>query len=339
VEDPSPDPDAPAGAVPDAAGPSGAGGDAVDVDPAPTELLDAAEIEAWEALEDPDEPEDPDAFDDEVDAPVEVPLVQAVVVACDPGPTFSATLASLAAQDYPALSIVVVDTGSRDVEAVEQQVRAVLPGARVVRRTDRNVSLAVNHLLDEGATAPFLLVVHDDVRLDPDATRLLVEETFRSNAGIAGAKLVDWDEPDRLLQVGMSIDKTGWPASLVDRGELDQEQHDAVRDVSTCPAGARSSAPTCSGRSAASTRSCAWRARTSTCAGGPTWPAPGCWWPRRPGPPTGRPSPSGPPPAAGAAWPAVTASGPCCPATRPLTWSASCPRPSCWRRSRRCSPC
>ena len=47
-------------------------------------------------------------------------------------------------------------------------------------------SAAANLPLDEGTTAPFLLVLHDDVRLDPDAVRLLVEETFRSNAGIAG---------------------------------------------------------------------------------------------------------------------------------------------------------
>lgn len=172
---------------------------------------------------------------DEVESPVEAPLVQAVLVVCDPGPTFPTVLASVAAQDYPALAVLVVDTGSRDVQTVEEQVRAGLPGARFERRTDRNLSAAANLPLSEGTTAPFLLVLHDDVRLDPDAVRLLVEETFRSNAGIAGAKLVDWDEPDRLLQVGMSVDKTGWPASLVDRGELDQEQHDSVRDVFYVP--------------------------------------------------------------------------------------------------------
>ncbi|HET7722417.1 MAG TPA: hypothetical protein VFK43_20795, partial [Acidimicrobiales bacterium] len=59
----------------------------------------------------------------------------------------------------------------------------------------------------------------------------MVEESLRSNAGIVAPKLVDWDHDDRLLSVGLSVDKTGATTPLVDRGELDQEQHDSVRDV------------------------------------------------------------------------------------------------------------
>ncbi len=47
-----------------------------------------------------------------------------------------------------------------------------------------------------------------------------------------------WDDPEQLLQVGMGADKTGAPAPYVDRGELDQEQHDAVRDVFYVPGAA-----------------------------------------------------------------------------------------------------
>ena len=39
----------------------------------------------------------------------------------------------------------------------------------------------------------------------------------------------------RLLQVGLAADKTGVPLSPVEPGELDQEQHDAVRDVFFVP--------------------------------------------------------------------------------------------------------
>ncbi|MGH9276210.1 MAG: hypothetical protein ACRDZU_16320, partial [Acidimicrobiales bacterium] len=69
----------------------------------------------------------------------------------------------------------------------------------------------------------------------PDVVRLLVEEAFRSNAAIVGPKLVAWDDPRRLLQVGQGIDHAGYITPLVERGELDQEQHDAVRDVFTIP--------------------------------------------------------------------------------------------------------
>ena len=83
--------------------------------------------------------------------------------------------------------------------------------------------------------AAFYLVCHDDIAPEPDVVRLLVEEAFRSNAAIVGPKLVAWDDPRVLLQVGEGIDHAGYVTPLVERGELDQEQHDAVRDVFTIP--------------------------------------------------------------------------------------------------------
>jgi GT2 family glycosyltransferase len=79
--------------------------------------------------------------------------------------------------------------------------------------------------------ASFYLLCHDDVALAPDAIRLLVEEAVRSNAGIVGPKLVQWDDTRRLAAVGLTTDKTGAPAPLVEPGELDQAQHDGTREV------------------------------------------------------------------------------------------------------------
>jgi hypothetical protein len=59
----------------------------------------------------------------------------------------------------------------------------------------------------------------------------MIEEAYRSNAAIVGPKLVDYDDPRLLLEVGMSIDRYGTPHSGLEAGEMDQEQHDAVRDV------------------------------------------------------------------------------------------------------------
>ena len=86
-------------------------------------------------------------------------------------------------------------------------------------------------MIDVVKGATFLLFCHDDVVLDPSAIRLLVEEAFRSNAAIIGPKLVEYDHPDILLEVGMAIDRFGVPHSGIEPGELDQEQHDSVRDV------------------------------------------------------------------------------------------------------------
>src|SRR5690606_17560683 len=109
------------------------------------------------------------------------------------------------------------------------RVAAVLPDAHVHRLgADPGFGAAANEVLAIVHGAAFFLLCHDDVALQPGAVRELVLEAFRSNAGIVGPKLVMWDEPGRLLQAGMSVDKTGHEIPLVERGELDQEQHDAV---------------------------------------------------------------------------------------------------------------
>ncbi|MEX2293804.1 MAG: glycosyltransferase family 2 protein [Acidimicrobiales bacterium] len=180
-----------------------------------------------------------DAPDDALDDAPEVaqlvaPAVVAVVVAHDPGEWFEATIASLTAQDYPSLSVLVIDTASA-VE-VRARVAAVAPSA-FVRRLDENPGFgaAANEVLEVVEGAAFYLFCHDDVALDPDVVRLLVEEAFRSNAAVVGPKLVSWDDPRHLLDVGVGIDHAGYVAPLVERGELDQEQHDGVRDVFAIP--------------------------------------------------------------------------------------------------------
>ena len=158
------------------------------------------------------------------------------MVTHDPGEWLEEALEALAAQTYANLSVLVIDTGS----AIDPtpRIASVMPGA-FVRRLEHNPGYgpALNEVLNlvEGAT--FFCFCHDDVAPDPDAIHLLVEEAFRSNAGIVGPKLVDWDDPSVLLQVGLAVDRTGGDAPYAERGELDQEQHDAVRDVFTVPGG------------------------------------------------------------------------------------------------------
>ncbi|MHB1487037.1 MAG: glycosyltransferase [Acidimicrobiales bacterium] len=164
----------------------------------------------------------------------EAPPVVAVVVTCDPGPWFEESLAALAAQDYPNLSVLIVDASMH--EDPSARVADILPGA-FVRRLARNPGFgaAANEALKLVEGASHLLFCHDDVAPDPAAVSLMVQEAYRSNAGVVTPKLVIWDAPEHLLAVGMGADKTGAMASRVERGELDQEQHDAVRDVFVAP--------------------------------------------------------------------------------------------------------
>lgn len=164
------------------------------------------------------------------------PPVVAVIVTCDPGAWFEESLRSFAEQDYRELAVLVLDAGS--AEDPTPRVAEVLPGAYVRRLGEnRGFGPSVDEVLGMVQGASHLLLCHDDVALDPDVVHLLVEESFRSNAGVVSPKLVAWDDPGRLLHVGMAVDKGGAVVDRVEPGEVDHGQHDAVRDVFLAPGG------------------------------------------------------------------------------------------------------
>ena len=86
---------------------------------------------------------------------------------------------------------------------------------------------------------PFLLFCHDDVVLDPSAVRVLVEEAYRSNAGDPRAQVGERRRTRRSCsRSGAPIDRFGAPYTGIEPGEIDQEQHDGVRDVFYVPTAA-----------------------------------------------------------------------------------------------------
>ncbi len=162
------------------------------------------------------------------------PSVTAVIVAHDPGDWFSETLSSFAAQDYPRLDLLVVDASG--AAGLAEQVRARAPMARIVDASDTaGFAEAANAVLETDATSALYLICHDDVAPEPDAVRLLVAESLRSNAGVTGPKLVDWDNPERLQHVGLVVDRFADAVDVVDASELDQQQYDNVADVFAVP--------------------------------------------------------------------------------------------------------
>ena len=167
----------------------------------------------------------------------QVPAVVAVMVTTEPGPWFEEALSALAAQDYQELSILVLSNGPR-ADEVTERVGRILPDAFVRHLPGRGgYGATSNEVLEMVEGAAFFLLCHDDVALDHDAIGRLVEEAYRSNAGVVSPKFVNWDDPRILLHVGMSCDKTGAVVDRILEGEVDHGQHDAVRDVFVAPSG------------------------------------------------------------------------------------------------------
>ena len=108
-----------------------------------------------------------DEGDDADEVLAQYPPVVAVVVTRNPGPWLEDTLLGLAQQDYPDLTVLVVDCGSPG--------RPHRPGRRaccrgrssVASATDAGFAEAANEALHAVEGATFLLVCHDDVVLDP----------------------------------------------------------------------------------------------------------------------------------------------------------------------------
>jgi GT2 family glycosyltransferase len=172
----------------------------------------------------------------EVDQQLAPPVV-GVIVVHDVGEWFDETLGALAAQDYPNLRWLMLVTGSEDLEALTQRVHRYLPEAFVrPATTNSGFGSAANEVLNlvEGDNG-FFAICHDDIAPARDAIRLMVTELYRSNAGMVGPKLVEWEDPRRLQHVGLGLDRFGEADPIVEPGEVDQEQHDAVRDVFVLP--------------------------------------------------------------------------------------------------------
>ncbi|MFZ0157381.1 MAG: glycosyltransferase, partial [Kineosporiaceae bacterium] len=78
----------------------------------------------------------------------------------------------------------------------------------------------------------WLWILHADAAPAPEALeRLLVAVETAPSVAVAGCKQVEWGDEQRLLDVGITTSRLGAVITGLDRGELDQGQHDSRSDV------------------------------------------------------------------------------------------------------------
>ena len=160
------------------------------------------------------------------------PLVTAVLVANGDSEYLSVTLAALRNQTRPVDRLLLVDTSSDRGLA-----QITLRGGESLIQTGQIKNLAAAiwacqplELVAETAQN-WLWLLHDDSAPTATALELLLRtaEVSPSVAAI-GPKLVDWNNPRRIQQLGLTLTPGGEIFSPVS-GELDQAQHDALDDV------------------------------------------------------------------------------------------------------------
>jgi GT2 family glycosyltransferase len=163
--------------------------------------------------------------------PASQPRVIAIVVNHNGRAFLRDTFRGLAAQTRPIDDVLVVDTGSTDGSADWARSRL---GDDAVMAVRGQFGRAVMSALRDPRTSgmDWLWLLHDDCAPEPEALeRLLAEAESRPSASILGPKLVSWTNPDRLSEIGFSVDRTGRAVSPIEDDEIDQGQHDQIRDV------------------------------------------------------------------------------------------------------------
>ncbi|MFI6881345.1 glycosyltransferase [Streptosporangium canum] len=168
------------------------------------------------------------------DSPRLHPTVTAIVVSHDGARWLRETLDALLGQTRPVDRAVGVDNGSRDGSAA--LLTGVL-GPNAVLTLPRSTSFgqAVAEVLDRLGPAggrEWIWLLHDDCAPDADALQNLLRAAEQDpKAGVLGPKLRDWLDRRLLLEVGVTVDRTGRRDTGLEAREFDQGQYDGVRDV------------------------------------------------------------------------------------------------------------
>ena len=168
--------------------------------------------------------------------------VDAVVVVHNGATWLAQCLDGLAAQTLPPARLVIVDVASTDtsgaIARAHSGVRRVVPSVEVLRLEQAvPVGRAIEHGIAAMPAGPnpsdsWVWVLHDDTVPRANALAQLLQAGLRSKSvGVAGPKIVSWEDPRRLVEMGLQITRTGRRLASPARGEADQGQYDNRADV------------------------------------------------------------------------------------------------------------
>ncbi|HEX9235703.1 MAG TPA: glycosyltransferase family 2 protein, partial [Actinomycetota bacterium] len=161
------------------------------------------------------------------------PSVLVILVTRDGATWLPQCLTALSRQTHPRLGVLAIDNGSSDASA--EVLESALGADRVIRRSGQGGfagALAEALRSDIAGQADYALFLHDDTLLGPEAVGAMVEAAERiERVGVVGPKVLDWEQPRVLREIGLSTDRFGYPYSPLEDGEIDQGQYDRIREV------------------------------------------------------------------------------------------------------------
>ncbi|MHC6175743.1 glycosyltransferase [Glutamicibacter sp. X7] len=161
--------------------------------------------------------------------------VTAIVAAHDGADYLPRTLAALRNQTRPIERFVGVDAASQDSSF--ETLKVNLPSnAALLHAPKHSLGRSVAEAVEALPAAredrdEWLWIIHDDSTPATDALEHLTRTVEASESvSIAGCKLLDIDNPRRLVEVGLVVDRRAQRLTMVDTDEVDQGQYDARSD-------------------------------------------------------------------------------------------------------------
>lgn len=156
-------------------------------------------------------------------------LSVAAVVVSHAAPEFlEKTLDALAVQTFKPEQVVVVDTAGdpQSQEIIRSR------GLAMVQPGDVRLGAAIAAGVASLQKKPnWLWLLHDDSAPEPSALeRLSIAAEISPSVAVIGPKLLRWEKPIEIQQMGLTVTATGRPFLLVEH-EYDQGQHDNTGDT------------------------------------------------------------------------------------------------------------
>jgi GT2 family glycosyltransferase len=156
-------------------------------------------------------------------------LSVAAVVVSHAAPEFlEKTLDALAAQTSKPEQVVVVDTAgdAQSQEIIRSRGLAMIQPGEI--KLGAAIAAGVASLQHKPS---WLWLLHDDSAPEPNALeRLSIAAEISPSVAVIGPKLLRWEKPIEIQQMGLTLTATGRPFLLVEH-EYDQGQHDNTGDT------------------------------------------------------------------------------------------------------------
>jgi GT2 family glycosyltransferase len=165
-----------------------------------------------------------------------IPAVQVVIPTWNGATLLPCALDSLARQDYPHFTVLVVDNGSTD--GTTSVVRSRWPDVSILRLPENTGFARATNCGIKAGTSELLALVNNDVELHPRwMTEMVAALAANPAAGSATGRMLSWHNRSTLDNIGLRCawDGDSGPAS---RGVPDGREYDRAQDTFGACAGA-----------------------------------------------------------------------------------------------------